>query len=262
MRVTVVGCSGSFAGPDSPASCYLVRAEDAQGRTHSIVLDLGSGALGPLQRHIDPRDLDAVFISHLHPDHCLDLTGLYVMHRYHPVRPAVSARSRVPVWGPEGTGRRLTEAYGGAEGRDLAGVFDIHEYRPAEAVTIGPFVVTPFAVWHPVPAFGLRVVAGGKVLAFTGDTDQCANLTPLMTGADLVLADSAFVDGRDEVRGIHMTGSRCADAAVAAGGVRRLMLTHLPAWNDPQVCRDQAGTRWPGGSAAVELAIPDATYQL
>lgn len=259
MRLTVIGCSGSFAGPNSPASCYLLRAEDELGQTHAIVLDLGSGALGALQRHLDPRDLDAVFLSHLHPDHCLDLTGLYVMHRYHPTGPT---RPRVPVWGPEGTGLRLAQAYGGSEGRDLAGVFDVHEHRNGESVQVGPFTVTPFEVWHPVPAFGLRVVAGGKVLAFTGDTDQCENLTPLMTGADLVLADSAFVDGRDEVRGIHMTGSRCADSALAAGGVGRLMLTHLPAWNDPQVCRDQAGSRWPGGPEAVELAAPDTTYQL
>ena len=86
MRLTVVGCSGSFAGPASPASSYLVQAEH-DGRTWSIVLDLGNGALGPLQRYVDLADLDAVFISHLHPDHCVDLCGLYVTRKYRPGGP-------------------------------------------------------------------------------------------------------------------------------------------------------------------------------
>ena len=76
-----------------------------------------------------------------------------------------------------------------------------------------------------------------------------------MPGRHLVLADSAFVDGRDAVEGIHLSGSRAARAAVRAGGVQRLVLTHLPPWNDPEVCRAQAGAVWPG---EVELAArPD-----
>lgn len=84
-------------------------------------------------------------------------------------------------------------------------------------------------------------------------------LAPLFADADLVLTDSAFVEGRDTARGIHLTGRRAAEAAVAAGGVRRLMLTHIPAWNDPHVCRDEAAAVWPG---EVELAQPDATYEI
>ena len=99
--------------------------------------------------------------------------------------------------------------------------------------------------------------AAGRTLAYTGDTDLCDALTPLMTGADLVLADAAFVDGRDDTRGIHLSGSRAAEAAVRAGGVQRLMLTHMPSWNDPDVCCAQAAAVWPG---EVEVAKPGATY--
>ena len=77
--------------------------------------------------------------------------------------------------------------------------------------------------------------------------------------ASLVLTDSAFVDGRDVARDIHLSGSRAAQAAVDAGGVKRLMLTHIPPWNDPAVCRAQAAAVWPGD---VELAEPDAVYDL
>ena len=111
---------------------------------------------------------------------------------------------------------------------------------------------------HPVETYGFRVTSGDAVLAYTGDTDTCDNLTPLLRGADLALVECAFVDGRDAERGIHLSGSRAAAAAVAAGGVRRLMLTHLPSWNDPEVCRAQAAAEWPG---EVELAAPEGTYE-
>ncbi len=254
MRVTVVGCSGSFAGPASPASCYLVQAEQ-EGRTWSIALDLGSGALGTLQQHLDPRDLDAVFLSHLHPDHCLDVCGLYVVQRYHPDGPS----PRMPVHGPAGTGPRLREAYGTDGPAAMEKEFDFRDLADGRAVTLGPFTVTPVAVAHPVEAYGLRVEADGAVLAYTGDTGECEALTTLMTGADLVLADSAFVDGRDTLTDIHLNGAQAAQAATRAGGVRRLMLTHIPAWNDREACRAQAAEHWGG---EVELAEPGTTYLL
>jgi ribonuclease BN (tRNA processing enzyme) len=254
MRVTVVGCSGSFAGPASPASCYLVQAEH-EGRTWSIALDMGSGALGTLQQHLDPRRLDAVFLSHLHPDHCIDLCGLYVVLRYHPD----GASPPIPVYGPEGTRVRLREAYGSDDPVAMATEFDVYDHTDAVPVRVGPFTVTPYAVRHPVPAFGLRVEADGAVLAYTGDTGECAALTTLMTGADLVLTDSAFVEGRDTLPGIHLNGAQAAQAATRAGGVKRLMLTHIPAWNDREVCRAQAAEHWSG---PVELADPGATYAL
>ncbi len=255
MRFTVLGCAGSFSGPRSASSSYLVQSEH-EGRTASILLDLGSGALGALQRHLDPAALDAVFLSHLHPDHCVDVLGLYVSRRY---RPQGHLSHALPVWGPPGTGEWLEGMYIGMRPGGMAAELHFGTLADAAPVAVGPFTVTPFAVSHPVPAFGFRVEADGSTLAYTGDTDTCANLAPLMAGADLVLADSAFVDGRDHLAGIHLSGSRAARAAVDAGGVGRLMLTHLPAWNDPEVCRAQAAAVWPG---EVELAQPDTAYDL
>ena len=255
MDVTIVGCSGSFAGPRSPASSYLVQAEH-DGRTWSIVLDLGNGALGALQNHIQPYAVDAVLLSHLHVDHCIDMCGLYVMMRYVPGGPG---RPAMPVWGPPGTGVHLARAYGGGDSEDVFGTFDFHDLRDREPVSVGPFTVTPVRVNHPVEAFGFRVEAHGRTLAYTGDTDTCDELSELMADADLVLADSAFVDGRDSVPDIHLSGRRAAEAAIRAGGVGRLMLTHIPAWNDPEICRDQAAAVWPG---KVELAEPGASYTL
>ncbi len=254
VDVTIVGCSGSFAGPESPASSYLVR-EEHDGRTWSIVLDLGNGALGALQRHTSPFDVDAILLSHLHVDHFIDLCGLYVMLKY---VPGGSGRGVMPVHGPIGTGEQLARAYGNEAIEDVPGVFDFVDVVDQKVIDVGPFAITPYRVEHPIEAYGFRVEAGGRTLVYTGDTDTCDALTPLMTGADLVLADSAFVEGRDDdAPGIHLTGRSAAEAAVRAGGVRRLMLTHIPAWNDREQCRAQAAEVWPG---QVELAEPGATY--
>ncbi|MGL5865803.1 MAG: MBL fold metallo-hydrolase [Dermatophilaceae bacterium] len=256
MRVTVVGCSGSFAGPDSPASCYLVQHPDDDGRMWSLVLDLGSGALGALQQQVDLAELDAVFLSHLHPDHCVDLLGLYVYRRYRPLGPLPA---RLPLHGPNGTAQRLALMYHGLEPGGMDAEFDVRPVVDGSVVTVGPFTVTAIAVRHPVEAYGYRVQTRSGTLAFSGDTDDCPSLDRLLTGADLALVDAAFVDGRDHAAGIHLSGSRAARAAARAGGVRRLVLTHLPAWNDPEVCRAQAAAEWPG---AVELARAGDVYQI
>lgn len=255
MKVTVVGCSGSFSGPASPASSYLVTHE-ADGRTWRVLLDLGPGALGALHRHIHPSDLDAVVLTHLHPDHCLDMCGLYVARCYDPQRPATA---KLPVHAPAGASDRLARAYGVDEPEDIGAQFDFHDIADGSVVQIGPLTITCRLVNHPVEAYGLRVEVDGAVLAYTGDTDTCDALGDLMADAGVVLADSAFVEGRDTVKGIHLSGRRAALAAQAAGGVQRLLLTHIPVWNDPQVCLGEARDAWDG---SVELAEPGATYAL
>ncbi|MGZ4626528.1 MAG: MBL fold metallo-hydrolase [Kineosporiaceae bacterium] len=254
MRLTVVGCAGSFPSPESAASCYLVEADDEQGRTWRIVLDLGSGAVGPLQRYAPLDSLDAVFLSHLHPDHYIDVCALYVARHYAPGGPP---SGRLPVHGPAGTAERIRQAYGG----DPAGValtFDVGELADGTPVRIGPLTVTPYRVEHPVEAYGLRVErqAGRRteVIAYTGDTDACDTLLPLAKGADVLLAEASFQEDRDHARGVHLTGLRAGRVAADAG-CRRLVLTHVPVWTDPDVVVAEARSVFPG---PVERARPGA----
>lgn len=260
MRMIAVGCSGSYPGPESPASCYLVQAEH-EGRTWTVALDLGNGSIGPMHRILDPRELDAVVLTHLHPDHCLDACGLYVMRTYQPGGPM---GGRLPVYGPADTAARLGRAYGVTHPESLEDRYAFGVLAEAVPWTLGPFTLTPYLVNHPVESYGIRVAAARNdgtiaVLAYTGDTDDCPALRTLFAGATMALVDCAFVDGRDEPRGIHMTGSRAATAAVEAGGVERLMLTHIPSWNDPDVCRAQAAAVWGDG---VEVCAPLGVYEL
>lgn len=255
MRLTVIGCSGSFPGPDSPASCYLLEAagpaEDGTERTWRVLLDLGSGALGTLQRYADALAVDGVFLSHLHADHCLDLCGYYVLRRYHPSGPA----PRIPVWGPPGTASRMARAY------DLSpdpGMEEEFEFRTYEGtVSFGPFAVEAFPVAHPVTAYALRITAGDRVIAYSGDTGPCAGLEDAARDSDLLLAEAAFTDARDNPPDLHLTGSQAGEAATRSGA-RRLVLTHVPAWHDPHVALQEATGTFTG---PIELARTGAVFE-
>ncbi|NUU18644.1 MBL fold metallo-hydrolase [Cellulomonas humilata] len=262
MRLTVLGCAGSFPGPDSAASGYLVQADDADGRTWTVLLDLGNGALSALQRYGDPTGLDAVGLSHLHSDHVADMVVLNVLRRYRPEGPCPP----VTVHGPAGTAERLAQMAGKDPATSTDGQFDVVEWRAGSAVVVGPMVLEPVPVEHPIPAFGIRVSGPSEddpartvSLAYTGDTDACAGLDALATGVDLLLSEAAFVEGRDDVsRGIHLTGRRAGEAA-ARGGAGRLVLTHIPAWNDPAVSVAEAAAVYDG---PIELARPGGVHVL
>lgn len=252
MRLTVVGCSGSYPGPESPASCYLLEAR-AQDRTWRILLDLGSGALGALHRHADPLTIDAVLLTHLHADHCLDLCGYHVLRRYHPD----GAQPRIPVWGPRGTAARMARAYDLPTDPGMGEEFDFREYDDGP-VEIGPFRIEAHRVVHPVAAYALRVTAGGRVLTYSGDTGVCDGLVEAARGSDLFLAEASFVEGADNPPALHLTG-REAGAAAAAAAAGRLVLTHVPPWHDPEVARAEAAGVYDG---PLDLARSGAVFEV
>ncbi len=260
MRLTVVGCAGSLPTPQSATSCYLLEAEeeaqDGDTRTWRVLLDLGSGALGPLQRYLTWGQLDAVLLSHLHPDHMLDLCGLYVALRYDPSGPGRTGA--LPVYGPSGTAQRLEDAYGRRDPGAMAQVFEVRTWDDDVAQQLGPFTVTASRVRHVGDAYGLRVSADGAVLTYSGDTDSCPALVELARDADVLLAEASFIEGRDLQRGIHLTGLRAGQTAAQAA-VGRLVLTHLPPWTAPDVVLAEARTAYSG---PIELAVPGMVLQL
>lgn len=241
MDLVVVGCSGSFPGPDSPASCYLLEHEGSK-----ILLDMGNGSLGSLARYTDIYDIDAVIVSHLHVDHFIDLCSYYVALRYRPEGPA----KPVPVWGPSDTGRRLVAAYGLRGDENITEEFDVNDIDPQ--FQVGPFTIRTSRVIHPVEAYAIRVEAGGRVLAFSGDTGPTDRLVDLSRGAHLALYEASFLDGPDNPPDLHLTARQAAEHATRAGA-ERLVLTHLVPWNDAELTREQATGHFPG---ELSLASP------
>ncbi len=242
MKLTIVGCAGSFPGPTSSASCYLLEEAGT-----SIVLDLGNGSLGALARYIDPFDLAGIALSHLHIDHCADVASFYVARKYRPDGPVPP----IPVAGPVGTSDRLASIYDLPRDVGMHEQFDFVEYGPA-SVRIGPFTITPVAVNHCVPSFALRVEAGGRTLVYSGDTGPCQSLIDITVGADLALFEASYLSTRTNSPNMHLTGRQAAQHATAAG-VDRLILTHLVAWYDTAEVLAEASEVY-GGS--VELAKP------
>jgi ribonuclease BN (tRNA processing enzyme) len=247
VRLTVIGCSGSAPGPASPASCYLIEQDGFR-----LLLDLGNGSFGTLQSVLDPAAVDAVFLSHLHADHCLDVAPFVVWHRY-------SGRSRrplVPLYAPVGAERRLALAYD-CDGDGLTDVFDFVPVGPG-ALEIGPFHVGLARTAHPVECYAIRLTAGGRSLVYTGDTGPSSGVVELARGADLLLAEAAHPDGdAAQPPGLHLTGRQAGEHATAAG-VGRLLLTHVPAWVDAAAQLAHARTAFP----AAELVAPGAGYDV
>jgi ribonuclease BN (tRNA processing enzyme) len=249
VRLTVVGCSGSFPAAESACSCYLVEADG-----YRLLLDLGSGALGPLQRYGDPYQVDAVVLSHLHPDHCMDLCGYYVARKYRPDGPVLP---RLPVYGPAGTAERMARAYGLPPDPGMREQFDFHTLQPGR-FELGPFTLRVDRMNHPVETFATRVAYDGRSLTYSADTGESDDLVRLAAGTDLLLCEASFLDGRDTVPDLHLNGRQAGEHATRAGA-GRLVLTHIPPWTDARQNLVDGSAAF-GGPA--ELARPGSTYEL
>ena len=248
MKLTVIGCSGSVPGPDSAASSYLVTAEG-----FNLILDLGSGALGSLQRHLAVPEIDAICLSHLHPDHCMDLCGLYVAAKYAPGSPI----PRIPVYGPPGTAYRMALAYDLPLDPGMEEELKFLTWR--EIQTIGPFTVRTAPMVHPVPTVAIRVEHGAKSLVFTGDTGPNDALVELARGADLLLSEAALPDNNpNNPTNLHLTPADAGEQAKKAG-VKRLVITHVPPWYDRETQAEGARRTYSG---PVQLATPDAVFDI
>ncbi|APU19272.1 MBL fold metallo-hydrolase [Actinoalloteichus sp. GBA129-24] len=239
MLLTILGCSGSTPGPGAASSGYLIEAEGA-----SLVVDLGNGTFAALQGHRDPFTLDALLLSHLHPDHCADVSALTVLRRYHPRPPYDPRLHRLPLHAPSEAADRLGAAYApSAAERAETDLSDVYDFEPLSEGTrrIGPFEVTAFPVAHPCEAYGFRIRHEGRVLAYTGDTGPCPQLRDLAADADLLLAEATWPDHPDAVPDLHLSGRQAGELARTAGS-RRLLVTHVASWFDAdEVVAEAAG---------------------
>ncbi len=217
-----------------------------------MVVDLGHGSLGALQRHIDLADIDAIVLSHLHPDHCIDLTALYVAHRYG----SYAFTGRLQVFGPTDTAERMAAAYGMSSVRPMSEVFDFREL--SVAASVGPFRVRAEQVAHPVEAYATRFEADGASFVYSGDTGPCRALGELARGVDVFLAEASFRDSDKNPPDLHLTGRQAGEVARDAD-VGRLVITHVPPWHDPEVAKNEAASVFDG---AIELATPGSSYEV
>jgi ribonuclease BN (tRNA processing enzyme) len=248
MRLTVLGCAGSFPGPESACSAYLVEQDGFR-----LLVDFGSGALSALQRYAGLHAIDAILLTHLHCDHMLDACTYVVVRRYDPAGPMPP----LPVYAPAGAPDRIAAAYSQEEG-PVDDVYTFYGLQPG-TFPIGPFTVTVDRVNHPVETYGVRLEAKGRVLAYSSDTAPCDALLRLALGADLFLCEASYLDGVENPPDLHLTGREAGEAATKAG-VAQLLLTHLvTAWGSEADTLDAAATSFAG---PIEIVRPGSRYEI
>ena len=217
-------------------------------------MDLGNGTLARLQTVRDPFDLTAALFSHLHPDHCADVTALILIRRFHPDPPFDPKERRLPVYAPAEAPTRFAGLHAPSEEErlrtDLRDVFEFHPLRGG-TFHIGPVEITAAPMAHICEAYGFRIAHGGRSLVYTGDTARCAELDRLAADADVLLSEASWGSEGTYPANLHMTGKE-AGALARDAGVGRLLLTHIVPWTDRDAVHADASAAFPGPVEIVE----------
>ncbi|MGW4464194.1 MBL fold metallo-hydrolase [Micromonospora sp. NPDC004704] len=246
MRLTVLGACGAWPEPGQACSGYLVEHDGFR-----LLLDIGYATLPRLLERIGPERVDAVFVTHGHPDHCADLNPLLRARHLRADKPPP-----LPVYA-------LPGALDPVLALDRPGMLDdayvLHEFTAGDRLRIGPYEARTRLLPHWVPNAGVRLTAGGRVLAYTGDTGPSPEVVELARDADLLVAEASHVDEvpQDSVR--DLTSARQAGRQAAEAGVGMLLLTHFWPGTDRPAAQVAAGDAYAGEVAA---AVPGLVVDL
>lgn len=243
LTLTVLGCDGSYPGPGGACSGYLLRAAGA-----TIWLDAGSGTLANLQRHVRLDQIDAIVLSHEHPDHWSDLEGYRVAAAY------VIDRTGVPVYAPAGVQARVFSDFEPAvEWRTVTDGDDLRLEMSGVDVRLR-FSRTD----HPPETLAVRIDAGGRSLVYSADTGPEWSMSALGDGIDLALCEATWLADREGGGGGHLS-ARQAGSMARAAGADRLVITHVWPTVDPRKARDEAAAAY---GEPVDVARLHDEYQV
>ena len=253
MRLTVLGAGPAYTDrAGATGACYLV----SEGATH-LLLDLGQGSFTRVFPHVAPTDLAAVVVSHLHPDHFIDLVAMrhYLRYDFDPPR-------RVRVLGPGALADRLDALH--AEPGFTAEALDLE--RLGEAVSLGEAVrrigalsLEARLVAHTDESYGIRVaVDDGPGLVYSGDCGRADDLAPLVRPGDTLLAEVSFGAGPVPPDVLHLDGPAVGRLA-ASTDAGRVLLTHLLGGHDPSATIASVRALFDG---PVEMVWPGSRIEL
>jgi ribonuclease BN (tRNA processing enzyme) len=244
MRVIVLGGSGAYPSAEQPCSGYLVEHDG-----YRLLIDPGYAVLPRLLAHCPAGSVDAVLVSHGHPDHCADLNPL-LRARVLVDDPA----PRLPVFAPPGSLDAVLAL-------DRPGMLDAgyawHPLDPGEPVDVGPFRLDTRLLPHSRPNLGMRLSTGDRALVYTGDRGPSDDLVALAGGADLLLAEASSVDPMPDDTPRTLGDATLAGAEAARAGVGRLLLTHLFPGTDEGAALAAAASQFSGpiGIAGADLRV-------
>lgn len=237
MKLTVLGACGSYPGPGQACSGYLFQAA---GKT--LWIDAGSGSLANLQRHVGLLDVDAIVLTHEHPDHCADAEGYYVACKYY------LQREEVPVYAPAGLQEHMY-----FEGEPF--VWSTIDER--SQVAIGDLSLSFSKTDHGPETLAVRIDSDGRSFVYTSDTGPEWSLSGFGSGVDSVLMEATFL-AEHEGKAQHLSG-RQAGRMAAAADVGRLLLTHVQPGTAPEAIEAEAREHYEG---PLDVVRENEVYEL
>ncbi|MGP3968036.1 MBL fold metallo-hydrolase [Streptomyces sp. 6N223] len=232
MRLTVLGGCGAWPTADQACSGYLVEHDGFR-----LLVDPGYATLPRLLRHAPAGAVDAVLVSHGHPDHCADLNPLLRARALDDDPPPALA-----VYAPPGA----TDAVLALDKPGmLAQAYALHAFEPGARFDIGPFAAETTPLPHHVPNAGIRLATPGAVLAYTGDTGPSPGIPRLARGADLLLSEATYAHEVPAADAPYLLTARLAGRYAREAGAARLLLTHLWPGTDPAAAHEAAAAEAP-----------------
>ncbi len=240
MHLYVIGAGPAYTDrPGATGAAYLVRTASTR-----LLLDLGQGSFPRLAGLIDPADLDAVVVSHLHPDHFIDLVPLRHYLRWE------EPRRSVTVLGPAGLADRLDALH--ATPGFSAEALDIEPLAEGTR-RIGDLTVETRKVTHTDASYAFRVSEDGHDhgLVYSGDCGVAEDLDPLIRPGDALLSEVSFGPGPIMPGPEHLDGPSVGELAHRTGA-GRVLLTHLQMGYDTMETIASVRTRYDGPVVLVE----------
>ena len=240
IDVAVLGCSGTYAGPDGACSGYLVQAGGCR-----ILVDCGPGTLANLQREIGLEQLDAVVVTHCHPDHWLELPVMRNAFMY------VLGRAGIPLYS---TAETLSQAEVVC-GSGLVPTFEPTIITDGDELAIGPLRARFARTQHPVETLSVRFDHDGGSVAYSADTGADWSFSELGLGIGVGICEATSLDPA-YVSGFHLTPREAGERG-RQGQVQQLVLTHQLPGSDAEEFRRQGADAY---GAPVHIASTGAHF--
>jgi ribonuclease BN (tRNA processing enzyme) len=247
VRLSIIGSSGTYPAPGRPTSSFLIEQDQTR-----VWCDAGPGTFAALP--VVPDLIDAIVVSHQHPDHCLDLLTAFHAFRFRP-----EPRWSVPVYCPPSVAERLSGLVDQEGESDFHKTLDFHPVSDGDTVDLGGLRVKFFTSDHSVPTVASRWEANGRVLAYSADTGPAGDWRSAAQAADLFLCEASY-QGPPGVAEypFHLTAGEAGSIARTMGA-EHLMLTHIPPHLDVTRSVAEAEETF---DRPVELAVPGASRKI
>ncbi len=242
MQLTVIGGVGGWPAAGKACSGYLLESDDFK-----LLIDPGYAVVPALLKRLPAEKVDAVLVSHGHPDHCADINPLLRIRAFSDRSPAP-----LPLFA-------LPEALDAVLALDrpsmLGESYRLHLFEAGDSIEIGPFRIDTRLLPHPRPNAGFRIAKAGDVLVYTGDAAPDPALVELAEGANVLLAEASFAT--DVPSDLVGSLSSAADAGrqAARASVGELLLTHLLPGEDPSTARRAARGAFSGNVAVARAGL-------